>query len=414
MSTSNPPATPPTRAEVVQNTITKKQKEIKNTPGFSLLVDGENTELGMVMRPVKTVIVKTDFKNLGNFGNVEQAANALGLKFNAEEQIQNATEQLQAKIVANNEVVQNYADTEKGPYIRMPLPEKLKDTLKVNYSSADMGQTLVGLSFGQDFITNLGKNNEAIKQSAIGAASYTIRTIISTLSSGVAAVAQKTAGNIVNPFTTALFEKVSPRSFQFSWTIQPKDVDESVRLKEVINLLRYYSLPNPSGDRLTLAVPYEWILSFVGTSFLYSFSRCVMTDLDIDYSPNGMNVFMIDTFAPQAVTITVGFQEIYPLDKQVVAPLDGKVNSMTPLTTINPEQNTPANAAAPAAASAAAATATNAANKSAQVKAAEEAVKAAEAKLQRAKATGGKIAAAQDELKSAKANLAAAKAAPGG
>ncbi len=405
------PTTPPTRAEVVDNIIEKKQKEIKNTNGFSLLVDGENTDLGMVMRPVKTIIVKTDFKNLGNFGNAKQAADALGLKFNAEEETRKATESLRAEIIANNELVEKYADTEKGPYIRMPLPEKLKDTLKVNYSSADMGQTLVGLSFGQDFITNLGKNNEAIKQSAIGAASYTIRTIISTLSSGVAAVAQKTAGNIVNPFTTALFEKVSPRSFQFSWTIQPKDVDESVRLKEVINLLRYYSLPNPSVDRLTLAVPYEWILSFVGTKFLYSFSRCVMTDLDIDYSPNGMNVFMRDTFAPQAVTITVSFQEIYPLDKQVVAP-DGKENSMTPLTIINPEQNTPANAPAPAAGSAAA----NAANKAAQVKAAETALAAANAQKLKEQRNGFGLISQDtaDAVKTAEANLTAAKALPGG
>lgn len=391
--------TPTTPAKTTPESIMDQAKsKIKNQAGFSLLVD--SADIGIVIRPVKIVKLQTSINQLVSVTDQQS-------QLAAEGQIQQTLKQLQAKIVASGEQVRTYSETEKGPYIELPLPEKLKDTLKINYSSADMGQALVGLSFGQDFINNLGKANEVIKKSAIGTASYVIRTLIAGLSSGTGALGAKIAGNIPNPFSTAIFERVSPRNFSFSWTIQPKNVDESVRLKEVINVLRYYSLPNPSADRLLLAVPYEWILSFTGTNFLYSFSRCVMTDLDIDYSPNGMNVFMSETYAPQAVTITVSFQEIYPLDKQVV---DGSNSSMTPLFTVKREAGLTGAPAAPKPNNAAAAA-------SKKVQEARAAVKAAEEAVNRTRLIP--VAGPQKELESARENLAkaeaeAAAAAPGG
>lgn len=204
------------------------------------------------------------------------------------------------------------SEDEYGPLIKMPLPEKIKDSLRINYSTTELGFAAAGYLFGENVAKPFAEG-AGIADSLVGNASYVIRTLLSTIPS-IGALAQKRAGNIPNPFTAAIFEKVTPRKFNFSWTIQPQTEEESVNLRRIINQFRYWSLPNPSSDALILDVPYEWELSFVGTDFLYAFSRCVMSNLDIDYSPNGFNAFMIDG-APQSVTITIDFEEIYPLDK---------------------------------------------------------------------------------------------------
>jgi hypothetical protein len=211
------------------------------------------------------------------------------------------------------------SEDEYGPLIKMPLPEKIKDSLRVNYSTADMGFAAAGYLFGED-IAKPFATGPGVTDALVGNASYVIRTLLSGLAPSIGAIAQKSSGNIPNPFTAAIFEKVTPRKFNFSWTIQPQTAEESKNLRNIINQFRYWSLPNPSRSGLILDVPYEWELSFVGTNFLYAFSRCVMSNLDIDYSPNGFNAFMIDG-APQSVTITMDFEEIYPLDK---ANLDSK------------------------------------------------------------------------------------------
>jgi hypothetical protein len=153
--------------------------------------------------------------------------------------------------------------------------------------------------------------------------------LLASLPGGIGDLSQKLSGSIPNPFSAAIFEKVTPRKFSFNWTIQPQTPEESASLKNIINHLRYWSLPNPSQQRLILDVPYEWELSFVGTNFLYSFSRCVMSNLDIDYSPNGFNAFMADG-APQAVTILVEFEEIFPLDKSTIDEDNPGATSMRP------------------------------------------------------------------------------------
>lgn len=213
----------------------------------------------------------------------------------------------------------NKSQDEYGPLIKMPLPEKIKDSLRLNYSTADLGFAAAGAMFGEQ-VANSFKQGPGVAEAVAGNASYAIRTLLTGLGSSISGTTQKLAGNIPNPFSATIFEKVAPRKFNFSWTIQPQSPKESENLRDVINHLRYWSLPNPSADRLMLDVPYEWEISFVGSNFLYSFSRCVMSSIDIDYSPNGFNSFMSlgADAAPQSVTITIDFEEIYPLDKSTL------------------------------------------------------------------------------------------------
>lgn len=337
----------------VNNEIEKSKEKVKVKGGIRLYTE-DHLQLGLIMRPVKIIkippitqeTIKTGFnasaaaKPIDQNNKTPQApaapVTATDLK-KAQDNIATALGALQAKLIQNSAQVIKTDAEEYGPYITLPLPEKIKDTLKLNYSTTDLGMMAVGAMFADDVAKSFAGDSGGLAKSMAGSASYVIRTLLQGIAPGAGGVTQKVAGNIPNPFSAAIFEKAAPRSFNFSWTVQPKNAQESLNLREIINNLRYWSLPNPSKDRLALDVPYEWILSFVGTNFLYSFSRCVMTDLDIDFSPNGFNVFMDaggGDAAPQSVTISVSFQEIFPLDK---ASIDGTYNAaMTPTTAVSP------------------------------------------------------------------------------
>ena len=296
--------------------------------------------LGLICRPVKRIPKKdnNDVKNLAQtaIGAQQKATPAEQQPANGEQGAGTKPESaaplgtatlaaadvaigkvlggFRARLLVQDEIENKTSDSEDeyGPLIKMPLPEKIKDSLRVNYSTVELGFAAAGYLFGENVAKPFAEG-AGIADTLVGNASYVIRTLLSSIPS-IGALAQKSAGNIPNPFTAAIFEKVTPRKFNFSWTIQPQTAEESKNLRDIINQFRYWSLPNPSSDALILDVPYEWELSFVGTDFLYAFSRCVMANLDIDYSPNGFNAFMIDG-APQSVTITIDFEEIYPLDK---------------------------------------------------------------------------------------------------
>ena len=326
----------------------------------------QEATLGLILRPVKRIIDKdkaqADAEAIINasagVSGAASAAPATGtsqetppapgvITRDTQKAVEKATsstfENLRAILVsqASIENKDNNSQDEYGPLIKMPLPEKIKDSLRLNYSTAELGFAAAGAFFGES-VAKAFSGGPGVADALAGNAAYGIRTLLSGLGSSVGGLTQKLAGNIPNPFSATIFEKVTPRKFNFSWTIQPQSQKESTNLRDVINHLRYWSLPNPSADRLMLDVPYEWELSFVGSNFLYAFSRCVMSNLDIDYSPNGFNSFMSlgsDT-APQSVTITIDFEEIFPLDKSNFD--QGNVpDSMKPTGVLSPRaQNT--------------------------------------------------------------------------
>jgi hypothetical protein len=337
----------------------EQTRKLTQISGGVKLYEQEAT-LGLIMRPVRTIIdtseikkafrFATDSVNLTTPPKADQGENGSQTKKTvdvtsakrAEEAIAQTGNILRANLIAETDIRNKQVSTvdEYGPFIAMPLPEKIKDSLRVSYSTSDLGFGAVSLLFGQDVAIS-NKDGSSVADSAINSASYVIRTLLASLPGGIGGLSQKLAGSIPNPFSAAIFEKVTPRKFNFNWTIQPQSPKESNNLRDVINHLRYWSLPNPSTQRLILEVPYEWELSFVGTNFLYSFSRCVMSNIDIDYSPNGFNSFMVGG-APQSVTISIEFEEVFPLDKSTIDGGGAGSESMKPSsTTTRPPEPTP-------------------------------------------------------------------------
>ncbi len=316
-----------------EKTTAKKKEETKVGKTLSFL-DEREEDIGysFIMQPVKTSFKKfsSDIKSLVGGNSKEPAKttneNTKDLTTNdqkAEQAAKDLQKGLLGKLQQFNAKLISKESIKSSAYICLPLPTQIpRDQLNVTYSVEDLGAYAGGYALGQEVSDRMGDGG-ALSPAGAAAGSYVLRSILQ----GIAPKGVATAffGDVPNPFAATIFESVDPRTFTFDWVFQPKSEEESRRLREIINQLRYYALPQPNG--LLLDLPHEFNLAFQGTDFLYAFSRCVLTTIEVSHAPNGFNVFTtID--APQSIALSLTFKEIFPLNKDVIMNFGNP--SMTP------------------------------------------------------------------------------------
>lgn len=316
----------------VEQASAKTRSETKVAKTISFLDEGESIGYSFLIQPVKTSFKKfsSDLKSIIGAGNQQGAKTA-------DQTSKDLTEaQKKAQDVQSQNKVNNFLRTSEftaklitaesiksSAYICLPLPTQIpRDQLSVSYSVDDLGTAIAGYSLGSEAADRVA-NGGSLSDLASAGGSYVIRSLLQTIAPK--GVATAFFGNVPNPFSANIFENVETRTFTFDWVLQPKSYEESEKIREIVNQLRYYALPEPNG--LLLELPHEFNLAFVGTNFLYAFSRCVLTNIETNYAPNGFNVFTVAD-APQSIALTLTFKEIFPLNKEVI--MNFNQDSMTP------------------------------------------------------------------------------------
>jgi hypothetical protein len=293
---------------------------------ISFLTDQGINHYSFLIKPVKTSYTKAgnEISKILKFNATSEAKTTEELqkdqtlkeraKQEAQETLNFISETFRPKLLTSQEVK---TDT----YISLPLPAQIPtESLNIEYSVDKLGIAGAGYNLGMEAQDSFG-NDGALADAATSAGAYLARTLLQNIDS-VRGITTLSLGNIANPFSANIFENVEPRNFRLDWPmLQPKNKEESDNLREIINLLRYFALPQPDG--LLLKTPHEFELAFLGTNYLYSFSRCVLTNIEVNYAPNGFNVFTTED-APQAVSLSLSFKEIFPLNKEVILSSGGE------------------------------------------------------------------------------------------
>jgi len=199
-----------------------------------------------------------------------------------------------------------------GKYILMPLPINIMDALNIQYSTTQLGALAAGYALGSD-ASEAMQNGGSIADTGVTGANYAIRAALGLIPGAGGAVTALT-GQVTNPFAASVFENVELRTFNFQFNLQAKTPEESNQIREVINLIRYYSLPKPNG--LLLDVPYEWEIGFMGTDYLYAFSRCNLIRMETNFTQNGPVFTRIN--APKDVTLNLEFKEIFAMNQDTI------------------------------------------------------------------------------------------------
>jgi hypothetical protein len=205
-------------------------------------------------------------------------------------------------------------------HIALPLPENLQETLNLNYDTVDLGAVAAGIKTGEAVSGAMAEGGVGSAMSALGGqlpgdAEFLARTL-AQISGSVGGALNIAAGNVPNPFTTAVFKNVELRRHNFNFRLVPETPEDSQVIQSIINKFKSESLPRRDKGNF-LKMPKEVEIEFFGTNALFGFGRCVVQGITVNYSPSNQPAFFKNdgglVGAPQAVELQIQLSEVEQL-----------------------------------------------------------------------------------------------------
>jgi len=142
---------------------------------------------------------------------------------------------------------------------------------------------------------------------------------------GAAGFFTKQSGKAVNPRMELAFQSVPFRSFTFEFDFAPKNIEEVEMVNKMMQLFKFHMLPDVSDEKY-LITPSEFQIAYYyrdkANMYIPKISRCVLTDMSIDYSPEGVfHTFKADNKGAMPVIskMTLSFTETEIMTKQTAA-----------------------------------------------------------------------------------------------
>ena len=211
----------------------------------------------------------------------------------------------------------------------LPIPGGIQDQQQVQWGSDSMDAAAIalsdialstiteGLGAGVDATINAAKNIS--KSDEVKTA---LATAIAGSASGAGNLLTRTTGAIMNPNMELLFNSPSLRSFNFSFTLAPRNKAEAMVVIKIIRFFKQGMSPIRSKSRLFLRSPHTFRLAYkhkVGLTndkddhpFLNKFKECALNGFGVNYTPSGQ----YSTYEDGVMTsyqMTMGFQELEPV-----------------------------------------------------------------------------------------------------
>ena len=162
------------------------------------------------------------------------------------------------------------------------------------------------------------KTTSSPKESAAAVATYGLSGV-----GGPIAAAAKTSLNVTtNPYPVMIYQGTNFKSFAFSWTFFPESPAESDTISKIIGYFRREMLPE-RNDNIPSILKYPAIFEISIQPEIKMFKRCVVSNLDVNYTPAGPAFVKefpkpqagsfftnIDLVEPTAITLSISFQEV--------------------------------------------------------------------------------------------------------
>jgi len=226
-----------------------------------------------------------------------------------------------------------YKKTSRNSII-LYMPEDISTGYRASWSGKKFS------NIGRDALITAGSDNpfkmvenafkgakNSIEQIIPNATNKTIRETISAITGeSISAddVFGATRGVVLNPNVELLFSGHDLRNFTLKYKLVPRNSDEAIDIKKIINTFRAAMLPNfADGNEITfqdsinvsqnfIKVPNVCKISFMTGGNLNSnvpqYKMCAMTQVDVNYTPDGTYATLEDG-TMVAYELTISFQE---------------------------------------------------------------------------------------------------------
>jgi hypothetical protein len=133
-----------------------------------------------------------------------------------------------------------------------------------------------------------------------------------------------TTGMSINPQLELIYNAPQLREFTLDFRLVPRNPNEALAIKNIINSIRYYGAPRitaGTGGRY-LIPPAQFELEFYHTfeeanQFLFKTKKCVLEDISIDYTGGGSFATFNDG-SPVETRMSVRFKETQIIDREAI------------------------------------------------------------------------------------------------
>ena len=138
----------------------------------------------------------------------------------------------------------------------------------------------------------------------------------------------KVTATAQNNFSEAIFEKISPRQFSYTFKLIARNKDEAQDINKIIKFFKFHMHPEldmANGGRY-FRVPSEFEIHYAyndqKNNYLHELSRCVLETVEVDYGGGDFQSFRQfddEGAAPVEISMTLGFLETTVLTKEEIA-----------------------------------------------------------------------------------------------
>ena len=202
-------------------------------------------------------------------------------------------------------------------------PPSVKFDYKVGYEPVDSGiiGTMTGFFDGKGFMEGAAITGDVMTQFV---EAVTVSALEIALP-GLGAAVDKGRGFSRNPNTEMVFKTVPFRSFSFPYEFAPKNEKEKDEVQRIIEIFKFHMMPEKRGLGY-LTAPSQFQITYMyrdgANMYVPKISRCALTDLSLDYSPEGVfTTFKGDDkgAAPVLTKMDLTFSEMEIMTKETIA-----------------------------------------------------------------------------------------------
>lgn len=244
-----------------------------------------------------------------------------------------------------------FGTQETYAYIILPMQPNLSSTNSSDWGtdSANMLQLVAGSIFNSfyggvgskglsfDQIGKLGNDIVQGAQSLIKAGVAGKQEIAAMLAGQTVGtnLLTRATGTVVNPNLEMLFNGPRLRTFNFTFDMTPRFKEEAKEIRKIIRILKKYMMPAQHESSAFLKSPKIFLLEYIYNGnasdeeaadfdektlsspkshpYLNKIKPCALTDLNVNYTPDGSYMTYRDGGSMTRYTLTMSFSEIEPV-----------------------------------------------------------------------------------------------------
>ncbi len=218
--------------------------------------------------------------------------------------------------------------------VQLPMQPTITESNAVSWTNDTINDIQKGFAdLSSGVIDYVGEGKDYQLKRAIGAGKQAIKDLmgsdttkqaITAFFAGQAVGANiigRTTGSIVNPNLELLFSGPGLRTFNFSFRLTPRNIEESEVIRKIIRAFKRNSSVQKDTAAFFLKSPRIFKLEYIYKNgenggqhpYLNKFKPCALTNFAVNYTPDGSYMVFNDTGSLTAYDIQLSFTEIIPV-----------------------------------------------------------------------------------------------------